>query len=144
MATGEGLLRHSLTRPRHLSLLLGTFSSVALGLAVIGLYGITSHFVQRRRPDIAVRLALGGAPGSIIGRTVWQGIRITLAGLAVGLLATVPLSGGLSVLLYEVEPRDPLVLGAAAALLVAVSGVACLVPAVRAARVDPATALREE
>jgi len=144
MATGEGLLRQSLTRPRHLSLLLGTFSAVALGLAVIGLYGITSHFVQRRRPDIAVRLALGGAPGSVIGHTVWQGIRITLAGLAVGLLATVTLMGSLSALLYEIEPRDPLALAAATALLLAVSGLACLVPAVRAARVDPATTLREE
>lgn len=144
MATGESLLRDSFTRPRHLSLLLGAFSAVALGLAVIGLYGITSHFVQRRRSDIAIRLALGGAPGSVVGRTVWQGLRVTLAGLAVGLLATVPLTGGLSALLYEVEPRDPLTLAAAAALLVAVAGVACLVPAVRAARVDPATALREE
>lgn len=144
MATGASLLRDSFIRPRHLSLLLGTFSAVALGLAVIGLYGITAHFVQRRRSDIAVRLALGGAPESVIGRTVWQGLRLTLAGLAVGLLATVPLTGGLSALLYEVEPRDPLALAAAAALLVAVSGVACLVPAVRAVRVDPAEVLREE
>jgi hypothetical protein len=55
-----------------------------------------------------VRLALGGAPGSVVGSTVWQGIRVTLAGLGVGLLATVLLTGGLSALLYEVEPRDPL------------------------------------
>jgi putative ABC transport system permease protein len=144
MATGEELLRESLTRPRHLSLLLGLFSAVALGLAVVGIYGITSYSVQQGRADIAVRLALGGAPGSVLGRTLWEGMRVSLAGLAVGFAASLLLTGALSGLLYGVAPRDPAALAAAATVLLGVSAVACLLPALRAVRVDPASTLREE
>jgi ABC-type antimicrobial peptide transport system permease subunit len=144
VATGDDLLRASLTGPRHLSLLLGVFSAVALALAVVGIYGVTSHSVQQRRADIAVRLALGGAPATVLGRTLWEGMRVSLAGLALGLVAALLLTGTLSGLLYGVAPRDPGSLAAAAALLLGVSGVACLLPALRAVRVDPASTLREE
>jgi len=143
-ATGRELLRDALTRPRHLSLLLGVFSAVALGLAVVGVYGITSYAVQQRRADIAVRLALGGAPAGVLRRTLWDGMRVTLLGLGAGVVAALALTGALSGLLYGVAPRDPTTLAAAAALLLVVSGVACLLPALRAVRVDPASALREE
>jgi putative ABC transport system permease protein len=144
MATGRELLHDALARPRHLSLLLSVFSAVALGLAVVGVYGITAYSVQRRRGDIAVRLALGGAPGEVLGRTLWEGMRVSLAGLAAGLVAALLLTGALSGLLYGVAPRDPASLGLAAALLLCVSATACLIPAVRAVRVDPASTLREE
>jgi predicted lysophospholipase L1 biosynthesis ABC-type transport system permease subunit len=143
-ATGEQLLHDALTRPRHLSLLLGVFSAVALALSVVGVYGITSYSVQRRRADIAVRLALGGAPAGVLRSTLWEGMRVALLGLAVGVLAALSVTGALSGLLYGVAPRDPATLAGAAALLLAVSGVACLVPALRAVRVDPAATLREE
>lgn len=143
-ATGEQLLHDALTRPRHLSLLLGVFSAVALALSVVGVYGITSYSVQRQRADIAVRLALGGAPAGVLRSTLWEGMRVALLGLAVGVLAALAVTGALSSLLYGVAPRDPATLAGAAALLLAVSGVACLVPALGAVRVDPASTLREE
>ncbi len=130
--------------PRHLSLLLGVFAAVALGLAVVGVYGITSYSVQQRRADIAVRLALGGAPSGVLRRTLWEGMRVSLLGLLVGVVAALALTGALSGLLYGVAPRDPTSLAAAAALLLAVSALARLLPALRAVRVDPASALREE
>ncbi len=144
MATGRELLHDALTRPRHLSLLLAVFSAVALGLAVVGVYGITAYSVQRRRGDIAVRLALGGAPGGVLRRTLWEGMRVSLAGLVVGLVAAFLLTGALSGLLYGVAPRDPASLGLAASLLLGVSAMACLIPAIHAVRVDPASTLREE
>lgn len=143
-ATGDDLLRDALTRPRHLSLLLGVFSAVALGLSVVGVYGITSYSVQQRRADIAVRLALGGAPSDVLRHTLWEGMRVSLLGLIAGVVAALALTGALSGLLYGVAPRDPTSLGAAAALLLAVSAVASLIPALRAVRVDPASTLREE
>ncbi len=143
-ATGRELLHDALARPRHLSLLLSVFSAVALGLAVVGVYGITAYSVQRRRGDIAVRLALGGAPGEVLGRTLWEGMRVSLAGLAAGLVAALLLTGALSGMLYGVAPRDPASLGLAAAVLLGVSAAACLIPAIGAVRVDPASTLREE
>ena len=143
-ATGRELLRDSLTRPRDLSLLLAVFSAVALALAVVGVYGVTSFSVQQGRGSIAVRLALGGAPGSVLRRTIWAGMRIALLGLAIGLAGSLALTGTLSGLLYGVAPRDPLSLAAAALVMLAVSALACVIPAVRAVRVDPASTLRLE
>lgn len=100
--------------------------------------------MQQRRADVAVRLALGVAPAGVLRRTLWDGMRVALLGLSAGVVAALALTGALSGLLYGVAPRDPATLAAAAALMLAVSGVACLVPALRAVRVDPASALREE
>lgn len=77
-------------------------------------------------------------------RTLWQGMRISIAGLAVGLVGAFSLTGALSGLLFGVTPRDPLAMGGAGLLLLAVSCLACLLPALRAVRVDPASTLREE
>lgn len=142
--TGENLIHASLAQPRHLTLLLGSFAIVALGLAVVGLYGITSYSVQQRRGDIAVRLALGGSPAAVLGMVVGQGMRLAAAGLAMGLVAALVLTRVLSGLLYEVTPRDPLSLVAVAVVLAAVSLTACLVPGRTAVGLDPVVALREE
>jgi putative ABC transport system permease protein len=144
LATGDELLSESLTRPRHLSLLLSIFSAVALALAVIGIYGITSYSVQQRRSDIAVRLALGGRRGAVVGMVLGDGMRVAVPGLALGCAAALALTGALSSLLYQVSPRDPWALAVAATLLLTVSASACLIPGVRAVRVNPATILREE
>jgi len=144
VATGRELLRDALARPRNLSLLLAVFSAVALGLAVVGVYGIASYSVQQRRTDIAVRLALGGPPSGVLRHILWEGLRISLMGLTLGVAAALALTGALSGLLYGVAPRDPTSLASAAALLLVVSGVASLVPAVRAVRVDPASTLRTD
>jgi putative ABC transport system permease protein len=142
--TGSSLLEGSLTRPRHLTLLSAVFSGVALALAVVGLYGVTSYSVQRRRAEIAVRLALGGSPGTVLRSVVARGMALAGGGLAVGTVAALGVARSLDSLLFDVSPLDPGPLVVAAALVLVVAAVACLVPGRRAVRVDPVSALREE
>ncbi len=141
VASGETLLSDSLTRPRHLSLLLGTFATIALGLAVVGLYGIMANSVERRRAEIAIRLALGGSPRGVQRLMVRQGMLVAAVGVLVGAVLSVSVTGVLADLLYEVEPADPLTLVAAAALMLVVALAACLVPSRRAAQAEPRAAL---
>jgi putative ABC transport system permease protein len=143
-ATAEALLRDSLQGPRHLSLLLGAFSAVALILAVVGLYGIMAYSVHQRRGDIAVRLALGGAPKDVLRMVISQGMTLVLTGLALGTAGALAFTGVLSDLLFEVEPNDPRTLVGVAVLLSIVSLAACALPGRRAVRVDPVSTLREE
>jgi putative ABC transport system permease protein len=142
--TGESLLQGSLAQPRHLMLLLVTFSGVALALAIVGLYGITAYSVQQRRGDIAVRLALGGSPSAVLRMVLRQGMALTVVGLLAGTMAALGLTRVMATLLYEVSPRDPMTLLGVAVLLLSVSAVACLIPGRRAVRLDPSSTLREE
>ncbi len=142
--TGDALLSASLAEPRHLAIILGAFAVVALLLAVVGLYGITAQRVQRQRPDIAVRLALGGQRGTVLAEVLRDGLALAMLGLAVGVMLTVPSARTLEGMLYEVAPLDPLSLASAILLLLTVATVATLVPAARALGVDPASTLREE
>jgi ABC-type antimicrobial peptide transport system permease subunit len=144
LATGESVLRTALTRPRHLTVLLGAFSLVALALAVVGLYGVLAYTVQRRRSDIAVRLALGGSPAAVLSMVVRQGMALASGGVALGMVGALGVTRVMEGVLYEVSPQDPGTLVAVAALMLAVSALACLVPGRRAIRIHPATALREE
>jgi len=144
LATGETLLGNSLTRPRHLSLLLTVFALVALLLAVVGLYGITAYSVQRRAGDIAIRLALGGSPSSVLSMVVRQGMGLAAVGVAVGVAVALGVNRILVDLLYEVSPDDPWTLLGVAALMLSVSAVACLIPGRHAVRLDPSSTLREE
>jgi predicted lysophospholipase L1 biosynthesis ABC-type transport system permease subunit len=144
LATGPDLFRDALTRPRHLTLLASLFATVALALAVVGIYGVTAYSVQQRRGDLAVRLALGSDPGAILGMTLWSGMRIATLGLLAGGFAALLVTRALAGLLYQVTPTDPGALVATAGLLLSVSALATLVPALRAVRVDPAAVLRQE
>jgi predicted permease len=144
VATADEAIQASLTHPRNLTLVISLFSVVALALAVLGLYGVMTYAVQRRRGDIAVRLTLGGSPRSVLRMVTVEGMRLAFAGLVVGLGGALLLTRALTSLLYDVGPRDPLTLVGSALTLLAVSAVACLVPALRAIRVNPATILREE
>jgi len=142
--TGETLLRDSLRQPRHLSFLLASFGLVALALAAVGIYGIVSYTVHRRRGDIALRLALGGAPMDVWMMVIRQGMSMVLVGLVFGAMGALALTRVLSGLLFEVEAGDLRVLLAVAALLAVASLAACALPGRRAVKVDPAGALREE
>jgi len=142
--TGETLIRSSLTEPRHLTLLLSAFSTVALALAVIGLYGVTAHSVQSRRADIAVRLALGGSPGRVLGQVVRNVMATAVVGLLIGGVAAPGFTRLMAGLLYGVGSAEPAMLSGVVALLGAISLAACAVPAWRAVRVSPGTGLREE
>jgi putative ABC transport system permease protein len=134
----------SLARPRFTTTLLGVFAALALTLATIGIYGVVSLLVTRRRQEIGIRMALGARRGSILQMVLKRGLVLTVIGLAVGLVGALWLTGALTGLLYGVTRFDPLTFAAAPAMLAGVALLACVVPAMRAAAVNPVIALREE
>jgi ABC-type antimicrobial peptide transport system permease subunit len=142
--TMDQLLGELVAQRRFSMTLVGAFATLALILALIGAYGVTSYLVSQRTKEIGVRLALGADPSRVSKLVVGEGMRVAavgvLAGVVIALLTTQLASG----LLYGVSPRDPLTLGVVVVMLLAVSALANYVPARRAARVDPLTALRQE
>ncbi|MGH9657388.1 MAG: ABC transporter permease, partial [Bryobacteraceae bacterium] len=139
------LRRHlddSIAQPRLRAWMLGAFAALALGLAAVGIYGVVSHDVALRTREIGIRMALG-APDAA-ATIVRRGLRIAGAGVALGVAGSLALSRSLGSLLYRVDASDPRLLAASALALSMVALVALWVPARRAARVDPAVALRVE
>jgi putative ABC transport system permease protein len=132
----------SLSRPRLYALLLGTFAAFALAIAGVGLFGVLSHTVALRAREIGVRTALGAQVRDIVGLVAGQSMVITGTGLGAGLVASYWLTGALQKFLYGVTPHDAVSFGAVAAVLFVVSALASIVPARRAARVDPVKVLR--
>jgi putative ABC transport system permease protein len=124
-------------------LLLGGFGGLALFLAAVGLYGVLAYSVSRRTAEIGIRMALGSSTADIFRVVLAQGARLVALGLVLGLAGSLALAHLIRSMLYGVEPRDPLVLAAVLVLLAATAFVACVVPARRATRVDPVTAIRE-
>lgn len=144
LGTLDAQRRGSVARPRLLAGLLGAFSALALVLAAVGLYGLMAQIVSQRRREMGVRMALGADRRAVVGRVVGQGLKLTLAGLALGLLGALSAASLLSGLLFEVGSADPASYAATAALLILVALTACWLPARRAAQVDPAAVLRSE
>jgi putative ABC transport system permease protein len=125
-----------------LSLLVGSFAGLALLLAAVGICGVLSYAVTQRTREIGIRMSLGATRGRVVGEVMWQGICLALLGLAGGIAGALAAGRVLASLLYEVQPADPAIFVATAGLLGAVALVACYIPARRAARLDPTTALR--
>jgi putative ABC transport system permease protein len=125
------------------TLLVGLFSGVALFLAAIGLYGVLAYAVSQRSREIGVRIAVGARPANIIGLVMGQGLKIVALGLAIGLSTALLAGQFINSLLYGVSGNDPITLGLAILTLFVTGGLACCLPALRAARVNPITALRE-
>jgi predicted lysophospholipase L1 biosynthesis ABC-type transport system permease subunit len=131
--------------PRRFSVV--TVSSFAVGallLAAIGLYGLLAFSVAERRREIAVRVALGAEPPSILRMVVGHGLKLVALGLAVGALASFGVTGVLTPLLYQTDTHDAVTFAVVPAVLLLVSLVACALPALRALQVEPITALRIE
>jgi putative ABC transport system permease protein len=124
--------------------LVAAFAALALVLAVIGAYGVTSYLVSQRTREIGVRLALGADPRRVTRLVVWEGMQVAVAGVVVGVVGAILTTRMASSLLYGVSPRDPATITAVALLLLGVAAIANYLPARRAARVDPLVALREE
>ena len=132
------------TTPRFQAMLIGAFAIVAMLLAAAGLHGAMAHSVGRRQRELGIRIALGANPAGLLRTVLGQGLRVSIAGLALGMIATLWFTRVLAGFLYEVEPNDPATLLMVGAVLVLVSAVACLAPARRATAVDPATVLKSE
>jgi putative ABC transport system permease protein len=142
--TLEQLVSHSVNDRRLILLLLGIFAVLALLLASVGIYGVMSYSVEQRTREIGIRMALGAQRSSVVGLVLGLGARLAGLGIVVGLAGAMALSRVMATLLYGVSPTDPLTYASLAALLALVAVAACLVPARRAVRVDPAIALRTE
>src|SRR6185503_12331382 len=142
--TMEQIIERSTGEPRFRSFLIASFAILALMLAAVGVYGLISFTVTQRIPEIGVRLALGASPRQVFTQVIGQGLRLAVIGVVVGLAAAAAATTLVRGLLFNTSATDPVVYGSLAALLLAMAALACYVPARRAMRVDPMTALRGE
>ncbi len=133
-----------LSGPRLNAVLVGLFAAAALGLAALGIYGVTAFSVARRKREIGVRMALGAEPRRIIGIALSGGTKLILLGTGIGLLGAVGLSRFLGSMLYEIRPSDPFTYAAVTIVLVVVAMVANYLPARRATKIDPRAAFTSE
>jgi ABC-type antimicrobial peptide transport system permease subunit len=124
--------------------LMSVFGFLALSLAAIGVYGLIAWSVQQRTREIGIRLALGAESRSVRGLVVFDGMRLTLIGVAIGEIAAFGLSRFLASFLYGVQPRDPMAFVAAPVVLIGIALAAVWFPGRRASRIHPADALRHE
>jgi putative ABC transport system permease protein len=124
--------------------LLGSASGIALLLGLVGIYGVISYVVAQRTREIGVRMALGATAPSVRGMIVRQGMVLSSIGVGVGLLAAGAMSSVMGSLLYGVSATDPLTYGSVSVALIAVALIANWLPELRAAGVDPSSALRSE
>jgi putative ABC transport system permease protein len=144
IVTLDDILDHEVQNRRSQAVLLGAFAGLALAMACIGLYGVLGFLVSQRTQEIGVRISLGARPLDILAVVVGRGLALAVAGVAIGLIAAVALMRLLESLLFGVSARDPLTFVSVAVILLLVASVACFIPARRAMRIDPITALRYE
>ncbi|NIR43192.1 MAG: FtsX-like permease family protein [Gemmatimonadetes bacterium] len=144
MASLESILRDSMADTSRIATFVALFAALALALGAIGVYGVVSYGVVRRRQEFGVRLALGSSPERLLRSVLGRGLILASAGLALGLAGLAALAGLVRPFVHDIAPLDPLSLAAAAAILTATAALASWLPARRAATVDPVNALRAE
>jgi ABC-type antimicrobial peptide transport system permease subunit len=142
--TMQDLYAESLARTSFTLVMLGIAGSMALGLGIIGIYGVIAYVVSQRAREIGIRLALGARPVALTRMFVRQGVVLALLGAGIGLAAAVALTRLMSSLLFGVGSLDPLTYAGALVLILAAAGFASYVPARRAAMIDPVETLRAE
>ena len=140
----DQVVEESAATQRWTMALLSAFAALAITLALVGIYGVVSWSVAQRTREIGIRLTLGASPNTVVGEVLRYGIRVSAAGLTIGLMAAFLLRRFLTSLVFDVSPSDPLTYAAVAGLMLAVALTACYIPARRASRVDPLIALRWE
>jgi predicted permease len=142
--TMEQNIAETIRRPRFLTLLLGIFAALALALAAVGTYGVLAYTVAERSHEIGIRMAVGAQGGHVLGMVLKSGLALTGAGLGLGVLGAVGATRLMRTLLFGVATTDATTFVLAPVVLAAVATAACVIPALRATRVDPADALRYE
>ncbi len=142
--TMESVYATATARTSFTMVLLGSASGIALLLGLVGIYGVISYVVAQRTREIGVRMALGATAPSVRGMIVRQGMVLSSIGVGVGLLAAGAMSSVMGSLLYGVSATDPLTYGSVSVALIAVALIANWLPELRAAGVDPSSALRSE
>jgi predicted lysophospholipase L1 biosynthesis ABC-type transport system permease subunit len=142
--TLENIVQDRLQGSRTTATAVGILAALGLILASIGLYGVMSYSVARRKREIGIRMALGARPGDTVGLVLSRGMTLAGVGAAAGVLGALAAARLLANMLYNVSPYDPMTLAAVVAVMMAVSLAACYLPARRAVRVDPAVTVREE
>ena len=126
------------------ALLLGIFAALALVLAAIGIYGVTSYSVAQRSKEIGIRIAMGAQPGDVLRLILGFGAKLAFVGVVIGVIAALALTQLMKTLLFGVTATDPETMAAVSITLIAVTLLACYIPARRAMSVDPVIALRSE
>jgi predicted permease len=144
IASMNDIVSRSVSWRRFNMVLMAVFAGLALVLTCIGIYGVVSYSVTQRVHEIGVRMALGAEPGRVVALVVRQGVSPALVGLTIGLAISIAISKVIAKMLYDVGPRDPMSLGAVVSVLVGVAVLASYLPARRASRVDPLTAIRAD
>ncbi len=142
--TMENLVSDSMAARRFAMILLGAFAVLALVLASVGIYGVIAYIVGQRTQEIGIRMALGAQRNDVLRLVMWQGARLALMGVSIGIAGALALTRLMTRLLYGVSATDPLTFAALALMLTLVAIAACCLPARRAMRVDPVVALRYE
>jgi ABC-type antimicrobial peptide transport system permease subunit len=137
-------MTESNARRRFQTALLTGFAAIAVALALIGLYGLMSYTVKQRTAEIGIRLAVGASRGRVLGLILSQGLRLTAAGLIIGLAGAFALTRLVSAWLFGVKATDPVTFIAVPLSVLAVACCACIIPAWGATRIDPIQALRQE
>jgi predicted permease len=138
------LVDASMAQPRFFMNLTAVFGSLALVLAAVGLYGVVAYNVSRRTTEMGLRMALGASRRSVLALVVNGGLRLALAGVTVGLAASFWATRLMADILFDVAPRDAATFVVAAVVLVATAAIASLIPALRATKIDPISALRAD
>ena len=140
----DKLLEASVGQRKLSMILLGVFSAIAVLLASLGIYGVMSYSVAQRSRELGIRMALGAARGRVLRLVIGQGMVLAGIGIVIGLAGAFALTRLLASQLYSITPTDPATFAGVSFLLAGIALVATLVPALRATRVDPVVALREE
>lgn len=140
----QTLWEASIAQPRLRALLIGTFAALALVLAALGLYGVMAYSVSQRTAELAIRAALGAEPGAILNLVISHATRLAGAGLFIGLAVAAVATRVITKFLFGISPLDPVAFGLASIVILAMAFLSALYPALRAAKVDPAIALRTE